>query len=413
VDDVLGGEALSLIRGFVMNEVVYAQGSGTASTNERCRGRVLVVDDEAIVGRVISRILQLQGHTVDWVPDTAEARFRLRSFSYDVVLTDLNMPGGSGIDLIRSVHLAHPETSFILITGVPEVESAISAVGLGVSGYLSKPVDRAELEAAVRRGVRRSRSFGTDRIARDLLARTIAEERQAEERRCAADDAIRGLRMAYQPLFRMSDQEVIGFEALMRFPDGSFSNPGEMLAAAERLNLTHKLGRAVRGRVAEAIRLGAVQGSIFVNLHSSELLDSELFEGRGPLAQYAESVVLEITERQSLEICDETLTTLNRLRDLGFRIAIDDLGTGYSGLASVVLVRPDIVKMDMSLTRAIDQDPMRRRIVDGLVTLCHDSGIEVVAEGVETEAELAAIDRLGCDLAQGFLLGRPELRLTN
>jgi len=120
---------------------------------------------------------------------------------------------------------------------------------------------------------------------------------------------------------------------------------------------------------------------------------------------------LEITERQSLEICDETLTTLNRLRDLGFRIAIDDLGTGYS--ASVVLVRPDIVKMDMSLTRAIDQDPMRRRIVDGLVTLCHDSGIEVVAEGVETEAELAAIDLLGCDLAQGFLLGRPELRLSH
>jgi len=373
-------------------------------------GKVLVVDDDELSARLMARFLRPTGHEVDWVSGPSEAQARLTQVRYDVVLTDLNMPEASGIELIRSAQAVHPGTAFVLITALPEVESAIAAVRLGVAGYLQKPIDRAALEEAVAAGVRESRAFDTDQLAHEALAKIVEEERLAHKLRLSLEEALSGLRMAYQPLLRLPTQEVVGCEALLRFSNGDLSHPGEILDAAERLDLVLELGRTVRARVAEAVRLGQIEGLVFVNLHGAELADPVLLEGRDPLTPYAASVVLEITERQSLEIDDELLETLARLRSLGYRIAIDDLGTGYSSLASMILLRPDIVKLDMSLTRAIDRDPMRQRLVDGLVSLCRDAGIEVVAEGVETEAELATIVRLGCDLAQGFLLGRPEVR---
>jgi EAL domain-containing protein (putative c-di-GMP-specific phosphodiesterase class I) len=98
---------------------------------------------------------------------------------------------------------------------------------------------------------------------------------------------------------------------------------------------------------------------------------------------------------------------IDALRRQGFRIAVDDLGAGYAGLTCIADLAPDVVKVDMSLVRGLDRDPMRRRLVRAITDLSVELGIRTVAEGVETAAERDALEAMGCDLMQGFLFARP------
>jgi EAL domain-containing protein (putative c-di-GMP-specific phosphodiesterase class I) len=117
--------------------------------------------------------------------------------------------------------------------------------------------------------------------------------------------------------------------------------------------------------------------------------------------------VIEVTERASVSAVLDLQTKVQALREMGYRIAVDDLGGGYAGLTTFTALRPEIVKLDMALVRGADSDPMKRRLIGSLAEVCRDSGILVVAEGVETEAERDAVVEAGCDLLQGYLIGRP------
>jgi EAL domain-containing protein (putative c-di-GMP-specific phosphodiesterase class I) len=119
-------------------------------------------------------------------------------------------------------------------------------------------------------------------------------------------------------------------------------------------------------------------------------------------------VVLEITERAALEEVDDVPGRAQRLRDLGFGLAVDDLGAGYAGLNSFAQLAPEYVKLDITLVSGIHRDRLRRKLIRSLTTLCSDMGITVVAEGVETPDERDTLVELGCDLLQGYLLGRPS-----
>jgi EAL domain-containing protein (putative c-di-GMP-specific phosphodiesterase class I) len=126
-----------------------------------------------------------------------------------------------------------------------------------------------------------------------------------------------------------------------------------------------------------------------------------------PLAARASEVVLEITERASLEGIPDFRSRILNLRDLGYRIAVDDLGAGYAGLNTFAALEPDVVKLDMTLVRNADSEPVKRKLIGSMATLCRDLGIQVVAEGIETKAERDTVVDLGCDLLQGFFIGRP------
>src|SRR5205823_4580688 len=157
----------------------------------------------------------------------------------------------------------------------------------------------------------------------------------------------------------------------------------ELFEAAGRLNRWTDLGRSIRQRCPEPLsRTSGI--SLFVNLHARELLDEQLYEPASALAQSAERIVLEITERADFTTVPDVERRIERLRAMGFRIAIDDIGAGYSGLTSFAILRPELVKLDMALVRGIDADPVRRRLALVVLQLCKDLGIGVVAEGVET-----------------------------
>jgi EAL domain-containing protein (putative c-di-GMP-specific phosphodiesterase class I) len=147
---------------------------------------------------------------------------------------------------------------------------------------------------------------------------------------------------------------------------------------------------------------------VFVNLHAMELADNSLLAADAPLSRHARRVVLEITERAPLEEIKDVAARVGRLRSLGYRIAVDDLGAGYAGLTSFAHLEPEVVKVDMSLIRGIDQSPMKQKLLGSIVSLCRDLGIEIIAEGIETTAERDALVRVGGDLCQGYLFARPD-----
>jgi EAL domain-containing protein (putative c-di-GMP-specific phosphodiesterase class I) len=116
---------------------------------------------------------------------------------------------------------------------------------------------------------------------------------------------------------------------------------------------------------------------------------------------------LEITERSSLDEVKDVRSRVAALRELGFSIAVDDLGAGYAGLTSFTLLEPEIVKLDMSLVRDVHQNSTKQKVVRSMTALAKDMGVIVVGEGVECKAERDALVDLGCDLLQGFLFARP------
>jgi EAL domain-containing protein (putative c-di-GMP-specific phosphodiesterase class I) len=146
---------------------------------------------------------------------------------------------------------------------------------------------------------------------------------------------------------------------------------------------------------------------LFVNVHGLELTDEELFSPDRGLGPIAGRVVLEITERTGLDPAAGP-TRVAMLRKLGYRIAVDDLGAGYAALGALATLEPEIVKLDMSLVRNLEQHPVKQRVVAAIANLCSELGSKIVAEGVETQAELEACTTAGIDLIQGYLLAKPQ-----
>jgi EAL domain-containing protein (putative c-di-GMP-specific phosphodiesterase class I) len=218
--------------------------------------------------------------------------------------------------------------------------------------------------------------------------------------------ALASLRLVFQPIVRAEDGSVFGYEALVRTDEPSIPNPGSLFEAAERLRRVHELGGSIRDRAA-AFLTQVPSLTLFVNLHALELTDDSLLSPASALSGHAQSVVLELTERSSFEHIPNLRARVSLLRRMGFRLAVDDLGAGYAGLTSFAALNPHVVKLDMSLVRGADQEPVKQRLIGSMATLCKEFGIMVVAEGIETPAERDTVTALGCDLIQGFLIGRP------
>jgi EAL domain-containing protein (putative c-di-GMP-specific phosphodiesterase class I) len=194
---------------------------------------------------------------------------------------------------------------------------------------------------------------------------------------------------------------------LLRTDEPTLRSPLDFFDAAERLGRAAELGRIIRQHVARGLRESPPPANLFVNLHPADLEDEELYADDGALTPFADQVVLEITERAALDRIHELQSRVTRLRSLGYRIAIDDLGAGYAGLTSFAQLEPEVVKVDMSLVRGIDGSPMKQKLVRSIISLCTELGIQLVAEGIETPGERDSLISLGGDLCQGYLFARP------
>ncbi len=370
------------------------------------KGAVLVVDDEQGLAAVLVRALQRAGVEAVGVTSAAEALTIMRGGNIDVVVSDISMPGQDGLSLLRDIRQIDLDVPVLLMTGAPELASAISAVRLGALEYLTKPFEMSVFLESVRNARNLGRLARAKREVMSLVGGVTGEDSDRAGLEVRFDRALGSLWMAYQPIV-LASGELYGYEALLRTEDPG-SNPATILDAATRLERLPELAAAVRRRITADLRDADPAWTIFVNLHPLDLLDPEVLGVNGPpFVDTRQPLVLEITERTTLDAISDIASRVEQLRSHGYRIAIDDLGAGYAGLSSFLQLRPDVVKFDMHLARGIDKDRMRRQLVASMTAMCHELGVLVVAEGVETEPERATLVELGCDLLQGYHIARP------
>lgn len=214
-----------------------------------------------------------------------------------------------------------------------------------------------------------------------------------------------GLEMVYQPVIRLDGRTVAFFEALARFGCSPGRGPADWFAAAAAAGLRAELEMLAIRRAIRGLDSLPDASAISINASPATVLRRDfpaVFDSVSP-----ERIVIELTEQDSVPSYDQLTGVLAPLRRRGIRIAVDDAGAGHSSFRHILQLRPDIIKLDASLCRGIDEDPMQRALVSALVTFSRQVGSELVAEGVESTGELECLRDLGMLVIQGNVLARP------
>jgi len=371
---------------------------------------ILIVDDEPEVLEFCSAVLNRR-YLTDTASDGADALARLDQTEYDVVLSDISMPGMDGMQLLRTIREKDLDLPVILITGVPTLDSAIQAVEHGALRYLTKPVRPADLRKIVAFALSIRGMAKAKRSAFELISGQPGLGADQAGMEAQLDKAIQKLWSAYQPIVSWSRRDVIGYEALLRTEEPTLDQPLMLLEAAQKLGRSCELGRAIRAHIARDAEAIPGEMLLFVNMMLSDLDDEAIFHPGAPLSRFASRVALEITEREPLETVENVREKIAGLRKLGYRIAIDDLGAGHNGLATFIKLEPDIVKLDILLAHRVDEEPKKQDLIRSMREICRELDVEFITEGVETTPQREMLVQLGCDLFQGYIFGKPARRI--
>ncbi len=255
------------------------------------------------------------------------------------------------------------------------------------------------------------RDLNVMRVIAEMATRQIIskEEREAGDRkqRKRIQDVIDNgeFDIVYQPIWDVRTRRPQGFEALCRFGGQPYHAPNLWFGEAASVGLQAELEVAVLRKALAA--LPHLPESVFLSVNASP--QTVLSGVLQPLFTGVDSrrVVLEITEHAAVADYALLRAALAPLRATGVKLAIDDAGAGYSGLTHIVELNPDVIKLDMDITRSVDSDPARRALASAMIFFSAETGCVLVAEGIETEQELETLRTLGVPRGQGYLLGRP------
>jgi EAL domain-containing protein (putative c-di-GMP-specific phosphodiesterase class I) len=347
-------------------------------------------------------VLSGYGFETHGAEDARSAVELLTQRPFDVIISDINMPGLSGLELLRSVRARDRDVPVILMTGKPSAESSVEALERGAFRYFIKPIMPAVLREAVECAIQahdiaRSQNPSTSNLA---SGSTGAGERRFER-------ALAAIWIAYQPIVSCPERTVFGYEALVRTDEPGFEFPGVLVEAATRLGRLAELGAMARSRA--AVRPPG-SSKLLVKVAPSELSDADLHDPASKLATIADQVMLELTERPELERVTDLSSRVATLREIGFAIAIDALSGGYADLETLERVRPDAAKLDAALVHDIHCRSAKQRSVRAMSRLCSDQGIAIIAPGVDAPADRRALLDLGVELLQGDLFAKPARR---
>ena len=303
------------------------------------------------------------------------------------------------------------------VTRYPEAMKLPSARIPRIRSYVSTPVhlsDGSLYGTFCAFGFRSDKELGKRdealmRVLASAAAVIVEPEVRDQERRTEIEGRLDpvvadgGPVVLLQPIVDLATGGRVGAEALSRFPAEWGRTPDVVFAEAHSVGMGHALELQALERAAE--HLDRVGGYVAMNVSPATVLTPACGEllGRLPL----ERVVLELTEHDEVEDYDVLLATLAPFRAAGLRLAIDDVGAGFSSLRHIVVTSPDVIKLDRSIAAGVAGDHVLATLVGSLVTFAHGSGARVVAEGVETADDAATLLSLGVDLGQGWFFGRP------
>lgn len=379
---------------------------------------VLVVDDNEANVRLLHTVLTRCGLTrVELVTDSRRALARYDELQPDLVLLDLHMPGLDGYALLPEL-AARAGGSYlpvIVLTADTTRDAVHRALRLGARDFLTKPIDTLELTLRVRSVLETRELYARLRQQNVALQSELAGYQQGEYAELEARQVRRALvqrvldenllTLAFQPIVDLLSGEFVGYEALARFPVEPARGPERWFADALDIGLGAELELAAIERALAMQQWLPETAFVAVNVSPSTALSAAFPRLMEKAIKHR--LVIELTEHVLVEDFDAIGKALAPLREQRVLLAVDDTGAGYAGFRHLLGLNPDIIKLDVSLTRGIDTDPARRALAAALVRFSEDTGTRLIAEGVENANELSTLVDLGVDWVQGYYLGRP------
>jgi EAL domain-containing protein (putative c-di-GMP-specific phosphodiesterase class I) len=382
--------------------------------------RVLIVDDVEANVALLTAILRRAGFDeVHGLSDSRSVVDRCTELDPDIVLLDLHMPHLDGLAVIEALQpLRAPEVFLPIVVLTADVNRAAreAALAAGASDFLTKPFDHTEVVLRIRNLLHTRALYLELRrhnaaLEQQLEAQRIRELRAATRRQAKSErisDLLRHdqLSMVFQPIVELENGAIAGYEALARFRHPLQRGPERWFAEAAEVGLGAQLELAAIRKAMldlDALAPGAV---LSVNVSPATAAEPDLIDLVAEAIQHR-PIVVELTEHSRVDDYRAMNRHLGRLRSCGAMIAIDDAGTGYAGLQHILRLQPDVVKLDRDLISRIDSDPARLALSSSLAKFASDIGAVLVAEGIETRAELDVLRGLGIPWGQGFFLGRP------
>lgn len=244
-------------------------------------------------------------------------------------------------------------------------------------------------------------------VVADQVERDIARNEREQVAVSRIDAVLRAadLDIVYQPIVNVEHDVVVGFEALSRFTAHPQRTPDVWFAEAASVGRGVELEAVAIGKALHALERLPPSVYVAVNASPATVVSGRLATLLEGVA--LERVVVEVTEHEAVEQYDELMAAVRPLQERGLRIAIDDAGAGYASFRHILNLAPHMIKLDVSITRGIDADRSRRALAAALCRFAEETGCRIVAEGVETAAELDTLRKLGFSKAQGYFLGRP------
>ena len=384
--------------------VQHTNNSKLDTASPRHAYRMLVVDDDDRVCRLILKVaekLSMEGTAVTDPREVLEADNGLRP---DLIMLDLSMPGLDGIEVLRGLANARCRASICLVSGAQEdvVESAGAlglALGLRMVEPLHKPLGVGGITTLLQEN-----GGGHSRVKP-----TPEDFKQALE--------MGHVRPFYQPKVCLSSGETVGVEVLARWedPERGFISPEIFVSLAEETGLIGALTSHIMQRAFKELAAfvnGPKQLGVALNLSPLLLTDldyPDLVEGWASAHGIApKQVILEITENEAMRDRSRYLDIMVRFRLKGFRLSVDDFGTGFSSLVHLYTLPFEEIKIDRSFVADLGKKPGADVIVKAIVDLGRGLGQAVIAEGVEDASTAEMLSQLGCDLAQGYYFCRPQ-----
>ena len=376
--------------------------------------RVLIAADDPEVVAALTDLLGSDPRiTVVAVAGDADAAARLAAaYQPDVALLDVPKPGDSA-RAVGEIRQVAPETRVVALSAGGDQTSMTAIRRAGALAYVDKGTPIDEILEALDRASRGLPSLldaastrGSVEVAEHLGHQEMQERRA---RTLATDiDAVLepgAIRAVYQPVFELTTGRVVGYEGLARFDREPRRGPDVWMAAAGEAGRRDQLElAAIRAQLARFNELPA-PAYLALNISPTTAMSEELATLLSSLPM--ERLVLEITEHAPVADYEALQAGLADLRAQGVRLAVDDAGAGFASLRHILQLSPDIIKLDGSLTRGIDADRARRSLASALIAFAAQMGMAVVAEGIETAAELATLLDLGVAYGQGYILRRP------
>jgi EAL domain-containing protein (putative c-di-GMP-specific phosphodiesterase class I) len=376
---------------------------------------VLIADDEPSLRDALTELFEHEERVVlvGSAGDADEAISLARTRRPDVAILDVSMPAGGGPRAAREIMRLSPATRVIALSAFEDKRTVLEMLRAGAVGYLVKGAAADQIIGSIAKVVDGGASLSAevvDAIVGELRSQLRSEEIEREARDARRHEIGRfvageSVTTVFQPIVDLRSREIVGMEALSRFHSLPLRPPYEVFAEAAELDLGIPLELATMRMALSSIDRIPVGAYLSLNCSHRAAMSGELASAFGASAH---RIVVEITEHEPVEDYGRLTAALERLRAIGVRVAIDDAGAGFASLRHTLRLRPDIVKIDISIVRDLDRDRGKRALASALTRFADEMGMAVVAEGIETQAELDALLALDVMFGQGFFLAEPE-----